>query len=233
MIEIVFFDAGDTLLRPHPSFEELFSRAVQEWGHEVSPEKVGEVRARLAPHLVDIAEETGVQNPSLSAEDSRTFWSYLYRRFLEELSIDDAALVARLFEVFSSSASYRLYDDVTPALVGVKGAGLRLGLISNFESWLEDMLIEMELGGVFDPSIISGNEGIEKPDPELYRIAIDRAGVQAARAVHVGDSPAMDIAPAMEVGMHAVLLDRTGRYPDAPGHRITSLDQLGTLIASL
>lgn len=233
MIDLVFFDAGDTLLRPHPSFEELFATVCASSGYEIEPPDVVRVRERLAPHLVDIAEATGVENPSLSAAASLSFWSFLYRRFLEELGIEDEDLVGELFSLFSSSASYKLFDDVLPAVETLTDSGYRLGLISNFETWLEDMLIELELGGVFEPVVISGREGIEKPDPELYRIAVERAGVDPARAVHVGDSPVMDVAPALEVGLQAVLLDRGGRYPDVPYPRIASLVELSATIGGL
>jgi FMN phosphatase YigB (HAD superfamily) len=49
----------------------------------------------------------------------------------------------------------------------------------------------------------------------------------------VGDSPTFDIAPAAAMGMHTVLLDRVGRYPQASGPRITSLKELPPLVANL
>lgn len=233
MIDLVFFDAGDTLLRPHPSFEELFASVCASSGYEVDPPDVVRVRERLAPHLIDIAEATGVENPSLSAEASLSFWSFLYRRFLAELGIDDENLVAELFALFSSSASYQLFDDVKPAVDALTSGGYRLGLISNFETWLEDMLVDLELGDVFDPVVISGREGIEKPDPALYRIAVERAGIDPSRALHVGDSPQMDIEPALAVGLQAVLLDRSDRYAGGPYPSIASLAELPTLLARL
>lgn len=233
MIELVFFDAGDTLLRPHPSFEELFASVCSSRGYEITPADVAGIRTRMAPHLVDIAEATGVDNPSLSAEASLKFWSFLYRRFLEELEVDDECLVKELFSVFSSSASYKLYPDVLPAVEDLRSSGYRLGLISNFETWLEDMLVELELGGVFEPVVISGREGIEKPDPALYRIAVERAGIDPGRCVHVGDSPKMDVEPALEVGLNVILLDRLDRYPDATCPRIASLAELIPTIGRL
>ena len=76
-----------------------------------------------------------------------------------------------------------------------------MGLISNFESWLEEMLVELEVGHHFEPAIISGIEGVEKPDPTIYEIALEKAGVAPENAVHVGDSPGMDVEPASLVGI--------------------------------
>lgn len=232
-IEIVFFDAGGTLLDPHPSFAELFATTCRAGGYQVTAQQVGDVQDRLAPHLTELVKEAELPHaPSLSPEASRTFWTFTYRRFLGELDINDEAMTNKLFETFSSFESYRLYDDVKPTLDAIEAAGFRIGLISNFDSWLEKMLIEMEVGHLFEPSVISGMVGVEKPDPEIYRIAVDRAGVDPGRAVHVGDSPAMDIEPSGAIGMVPVLIDRVGRYPDA-GPRIEDLHGLLPLVSRL
>jgi putative hydrolase of the HAD superfamily len=233
LIEIVFLDAGETIVHPHPSFVELFAETSARAGYEVSPSRVREVQQRLAPHLLDIVEKSGVDHPTFSSDASFRFWTHLYRRFCEELGIDDDALPEELYRVFSRSESYRLFDDVVRALESLAEDGRRLGLISNFEGWLEKMLVELEVGHLFEVSVISGIEGIEKPDPAIYELALERAGVAGRSAVHVGDSPRLDVEPALSVGMRAVLLDRTGRYPDFEGLRIRSLEELPPLVANL
>ena len=233
MIEIVFLDAGETIVHPHPSFAELFAETCERDGYAVSPGDVRSVQEQLAPHLLDIGEGSGVQNPSFSPEASFTFWTHLYARFCADLGIDDVAMPEKLYRVFSSSESYRLFDDVVPALDALDAGGFRLGLISNFDGWLEKMLVELEVGDLFEVSVISGTEGVEKPDPAIYELALERAGVRPDRALHVGDAPKLDVEPATSVGMHAVLLDRTARYPDFEGLRIKSLEELPPLAAKL
>jgi putative hydrolase of the HAD superfamily len=233
VIEIVFLDAGETILHPHPSFPELFATVAKEHGYEVSVEDARSVQGRLAPHLVDLAEDAGVRDPSLSAAASREFWSFLYRRLLAELGIEDEELVGRLYGTFSDSSSYRLFDDALPAMHSLRRAGYRLGLISNFEEWLEEMLVELKVGELFDVRVISGIEGVEKPDPKIYEVALDRAGLTASAAAHVGDSPALDVEPAKSVGIHPILLDRWDRYPDAEVARIRSLEELPGLVDGL
>lgn len=233
MIEIVFFDAGDTILHPYPSFADLFSEVCAESGVTISPEQVNEVQARLAPHLIDLVEDTGVKNPSFSPEDSRVFWGYLYRRFLKEWGIEDEGLAECLRLKFSDRSSYMLYDDVAPVLRRLERDGYRLGLISNFEEWLEERLVELEVGPLFDTSVISGFVQIEKPDRRIYELALEKAGVEPKRAVHVGDSPRLDVEPATSVGMHTVLIDRLGRYPDFDTPTIRSLEELPPLVSKL
>ncbi len=234
---MVFLDAGETILRPYPSFAELFARVCREEGANVTPAEVSAVRERLAPHLIDLAHEAGADPPALgtsvSATESRNFWTYLYRRFLADLGIHDDSLADMLFATFTNTASYRLYDDVLDTLDALLGAGLRLGLISNFETWLQEMLVELEVGHIFEVTVISGVEGVEKPDPGIYLLALERGGVDAANAVHVGDSESLDVIPARAAGMYTVLLDRAGRYRNPVGPAITSLRQLPEAIAAL
>ncbi len=244
MIKAVFFDAGETLLYPHPSFAELFATTITSAGRPVTAQEVNDVRARLAPHLLDIAEESGVEKgPSMSPEDSRTFWTFLYRRFLEELGKAgalgrtpeqdmDEALVSLLYETFSKSSTYRLFPDALSALTTLQGS-YRLGLISNFDEWLQEMLVELEVGHLFEVAVISGIEGVEKPDPRIYELALERAGVSAEEAVHVGDSPGLDCEPAASVGIKPILLDRDRRYSDMPWPVVTSLDEISGIVAKL
>lgn len=232
-IEIVFFDVGETLLRPYPSFAELFALTCRDYGVDIDPGAVAAVRRRLAPHLLELSDESGVDQPSLLPERSYDFWGYVYRRFLKELGVEDEDLVKRLFAVFSERTSYRLYDDVLPILDRLRSSAFRLGLISNFEGWLEELLMELEIGELFDTTVISAREGIEKPDPAIYHLAVERAGIVPNAAVHVGDSPGNDAAPAGEVGMVPVLLDRDDLYPGLGYRRIRSLEELPALLENL
>lgn len=233
-IEIVFFDAGETLVHPHPSFPELFAEIVSSEGHPLEARTVAEVQQRIAPHLVDLAEDTGVTAPSLDPDDSRTFWTFLYRRLLEEIGIEPTdGLADALYAKFSDVSSYALFDDVEGSLKSVAAAGYRIGLISNFEGWLDEMLVELELGDVFEVKVISGLVGIEKPDPAIYELALEQARVEPSSAVHVGDSPGLDVEPASSVGIRPILLDRFDRYPDRDVTRIASLDELPGVLENL
>jgi putative hydrolase of the HAD superfamily len=233
VIEIVFLDAGETILHPHPSYPELFSRTVARRGFDVSPEDVAPVLYGAVRGMDRIVKELGLENPSASPAGSRKLWMNIYVRCLDELDIDDHSLAHDLFDVFSDSSTYRLYPDVLPAVSRLRADGYKLGLISNFEGWLEDLLIELEVGHVFDVAVISGLEGVEKPSTRIYEIALQRAGVPPSAAVHVGDSMSMDIRPAGQVGMHTVLLDRSGTSGEMDCPTISSLEELAPLLSNL
>jgi putative hydrolase of the HAD superfamily len=233
VIEIVFFDAGETLLHPHPSFPELFSATCARHGIDVSPEEVAPVLFGMVRNMAEVAAEAGVANASASEHEAYRFWTHVYRRCLAELSIEAEWLADELYKVFSDGASYRLYDDALPAIEALKDAGYRIGLISNFEGWLEELLVELELGDVFEVSVISGLVGVEKPNARIYEIALDQAGVDPGVAAHVGDSLPNDIQPPVDLGMKAVLLDRAGRHGNEKLPVIRSLLELPAVIPTL
>ncbi len=225
----VFFDAGETLVHPHPSFPELFAAVLRREGHEVDPETIQD---RI--HVVSDRFRAAAQTNELwttSPERSRRFWHEVYAIFLRHLGIPGAnGLVDVVYEEFTEIANYALFDDITPVLDTLRDAGLRLGIVSNFEEWLERLLEQIGVRPYFDVRVISGIEGMEKPDPRIFRLAMERAGVEPARSVYVGDNPEFDVDPALAVGMFPVLIDRRGRFPDAPGPRITSMGELPAVL---
>jgi putative hydrolase of the HAD superfamily len=222
-VQAVFFDAGETLVYPHPSFPELLAEVLRGQGFEVGPE---DIRDRLSVVSGEFSKESAV-GWSTSPERSRAFWAGLYRLLLGALGIPFTDGVAdAIYRTFTDLGSYRVFPDAEPMLRRLRQAGITLGLISNFEAWLEQLLEHTGLAGYFDVRAISGVEGVEKPDLRIFQLALERAGVAPARAAYVGDSPEFDVEPAEAVGMRGVLIDRRGRFPDHPGIRIESLDQL-------
>jgi putative hydrolase of the HAD superfamily len=225
----VFFDAGETLVHPHPSFPELFALVLRREGHEVDPAVLREGLYLVAERFTQAAEQGEVW--STSVERSKAFWRDVYVTLLGRLGLSPMEQLAeRLYAEFTDLANYRAFPDVRPALGRLKRAGLTLGVVSNFEEWLERLLESLGLTAFFDVRVISGVEGVEKPDPRIFHLALERAGVEPERSVYVGDNPAFDTEPAEAIGMLGVLLDRRGRHPDHPGIRITTLDELAIAI---
>jgi len=224
-----FFDAGETLLHPHPSFPELFVQVMATEGHPIDMDELREKLHLLSDRFAEAARANDLW--STSPERSRQFWRGIYEVLLAELGLPATdELAERLYREFTDLANYRLFEDVLPVLEKLTAAGLVLGVISNFEEWLERLLEGLEVSHFFDVRVISGVEGMEKPDPRIFRLALDRTGVAPEEAVYVGDNPLFDIEPARAVGMQPVLLDRRNRFPDAPRPRITSLDELPAVL---
>ncbi|HYZ11527.1 MAG TPA: HAD-IA family hydrolase [Actinomycetota bacterium] len=227
-VDAVFFDAGETLLYPHPSFAELFTEILRAEGYRVDPARIQEVVSASSRSLNEFLTSEEARLWSTSPERSRAMWDRLYRSFLTEVGIteDHDRLVESLYRRFRDVATYRLHPDALPVLRRLRDTEVTIGLISNFEDWLEQLLEVLEVQEFFDVTVISGIEGVEKPDAEIFRIALERAGAVAERSVYVGDNPIFDTDAARAVGMIPVLIDRRGRHPDAEAIRITSLEDL-------
>ena len=122
---------------------------------------------------------------------------------------------------------------MVPALDELESSGLVLAIVSNFEAWLEDLLGLLGVRDRFPVRVISGREGVEKPDPRIFELALERLGLDAADAMYVGDNPEFDVEPATALGMTAVLLDRRERFPDMDGMRIADLRELPGLVRAV
>src|SRR5438093_1053727 len=83
--------------------------------------------------------------------------------------------------------------------------------------------VEEARAAVFEPIVSSGREGFEKPNPAIFHLAAERAGVAPEEAVYVGDHPRIDAAAAEAVGMASILIDRRGHHPSHEGPRVSSL----------
>jgi putative hydrolase of the HAD superfamily len=144
---------------------------------------------------------------------------------LAELRLECASLVgdalaldvsgADLLPALTDAISFRAYPDALPALEALAAAGLQLAVIANWDVSLRDVLARFGLAARFGAIVTAAEVGIGKPDAAPFRAALDRLGIEAERAVHVGDDPVTDVAGARAAGLSALLLDRSGRAPDS------------------
>jgi HAD superfamily hydrolase (TIGR01549 family) len=121
------------------------------------------------------------------------------------------ALAARHWQYPPSA----LHADVVPTLRNLRDAGYRLGVIANQPSQVRAAMERDGLVPFFEVWGVSDDLGLHKPDPALFRRTLELAGVDADRAVMVGDRLDYDMRPARAAGMHTVWLLR-GEAPDDP-----------------
>jgi putative hydrolase of the HAD superfamily len=227
----VFFDVGETLVHVDPSFADLFVTVLAGAGHARSVEDVREASAHVYARFSEAARDGSMW--TTTSERSRAFWASVYERMLDELGIiDDDGLATTLHREFTRMENYVLFDDVRPTLASLRDAGLLLGIVSNFEAWLEDWFGVHELVETFPVRVISGIEGIEKPDERIFRIALERASMSPEESAYVGDNPEFDVDPPAALGMFPVLVDRRNRFPDHPGPRVADLRELPAVLGA-
>lgn len=225
----VFFDVGETLVHVEPSFADLFVTVLAGAGHERSGEEVRDATTHVYARFSEASRDGSLW--TTSPERSRAFWISVYDRMLAELDIPDGdGLASILHREFTRMENYILFEDVRPTISALQGAGLLLGIVSNFEAWLEDWFGLHELFETFPVRVISGIEGIEKPDERIFQLALDRANVEATDVAYVGDNPEFDVDPPAALGMFPVLVDRRDRFPDHPGARVRDLRDLPAIL---
>lgn len=226
----VLFDAGGTLVEPDPSFVERFAIICRSLGAPVTPTQVETVERRLWSEVLKPRSRVPY---SSSPEASRAFWIWFYGEFLSALGLggrDD--IVEELYRVFSSPQTYRLFPDVRPCLEFLQKKGMVMGIVSNWERWLPDLLEQVGIAGYFSTIIVSGEVGVEKPDPRIFRLALEQLAISPEQVLYVGDILEADILPALEVGMTPILIDRQGKYPNGvPCCRLTILTDLPSIFA--
>ena len=230
----VLFDAGETLISPRESFGAVYTRVLQAMGHPGGTVGAERMELCLRETWAKMENEVprGADRYSHFPGGEQGYWFRFAEGTLaratgrppeKELVLD---LVEELGRAFREPSEWRVFPDVLPALRALREEGFRLAVVSNWDSRLPGLLEDLRLAERFDTIVVSHLEGVEKPDPELFRRALRNLGAPPEKALHVGDLPGVDLDGARAAGIDAVLLDRRGRF----GGRLPALPDLGGLL---
>ncbi len=224
-VRAVFFDAGDTLLRADPPVERVYRESFARHGVDATDEDV-----HRAVHAtwrdVDAARERGEERWG-GVGGEAGFW----RRFVGTVFARVGGgelpepLLAALVAHFGAEKHWALYPETLPVLAALRAAGLRLVVVSNWDSTLPSLLARLGLAAAVDEVVVSALVGVSKPARGIFDEAVRRAGVAHAEALHVGDSLTDDYHGARDAGLEALLLDRRGRTREGV-EAISSLDEV-------
>ena len=229
MIKSVFFDWFNTLARFEPPRQELYARALKEFGIEVPPKKI--MRGILAGDRYYFEENTKSPVEKRSPEEQAKVYSYYPKAILAEAGIEvpqelPFKIVKIAFQQFKG-VTFALFDDVLSTLKRLKEQGFILGLLTNLSKDVDSICHRLGLEPYLDFIVSSGEVGVDKPDPRFFQAALKQAAVEPREAVHVGDQYKIDVEGARGVGITPILIDRYDLYPevsDCP--RIISLTEL-------
>lgn len=213
-LRAVFFDAGNTLLYPRVDelAEELttagYPATVDDF-HAVERVAKAKLGAWLWPQLGS--------NAMLEAD--RMYWTEYLHELLDRLKVpveQHGTMTTQIVERFRDVRFWSLvFPDTEPALQSLEDAGYILGVISNSVGTIAEQLGRAGLARYFRFILDSAVVGVEKPDPAIFRMALDKAGVAAGAAIFIGDSYATDVGGARQAGIRGLLIDRFGCYDDA------------------
>ncbi|OFW05791.1 MAG: hypothetical protein A3H96_15275 [Acidobacteria bacterium RIFCSPLOWO2_02_FULL_67_36] len=225
MLETVFLDAGGVLVFPNWS---RISAALGSRGVAVSPEAL----AAADPH----AKRQLDLSPAIqTTNDAGRGWLY-FNLILNVAGVPrSAATDAALEELHAYHQQSNLWEllppDVLPALTALRARGLKLTVVSNANGRLSALLDRLRVASCFDCVLDSHDEGVEKPDPRFFEIALERSGARPETTIHVGDLYQVDVLGARSAGLRGVLLDQAGLYEEVDCPRVRSLSGLVDEIA--
>ena len=198
MLEAVLFDWGDTLMRWAPEPEHVVNGHVaglRAIGREANPEITRRFREVYLPKFFADGVIEEIEYP---AEVRALLGEF-------DIEVSDGELLRFLEAEHAAWAPARSLAATTHALLeALRDRGLKLGLVSNAidpPGLLHRDLEELGVAQRLDVAVFSGEVGRRKPDPTIFRYALDRLGVEPERALMVGDKVAIDIAGAKALGM--------------------------------
>ncbi len=212
MIRGVLLDSGHTLVRPlggtwWPTLP--FRSIAPELG--IDPDAEGMLEAHQSA-LAYLDENHALQTLEEEEQQFGTF----YRLLFETLEIGpDAALADRLAHETVYEQQLEMYDDSMEVVHEMRAADLRVGIVSDAWPSLDWRYRMLGVREHFDPFVISAQVGTTKPNPRIFRIALERIGLPAEQVFFVDDWPDC-VQGAVRVGMHGAVIERDEKRP-APG----------------
>ena len=217
----VLLDALGTLVELQPPAPRLRALLAEE-GFEVSDEGAA---AAFAAEIAYYLEHHLEGSDPAGLESLRDRCATVMLSALEAPAVDHATMRRAML----ASLRFEAYPDAVPALEALRGAGRRLVVVSNWDRSLPDWLGHTGLLELVHGVVTSAEAGAAKPDPAIFRHALDLAGAAPRQTVHVGDSLDLDVAGARAAGIRAVLVCREGAPPTGV-RAVRSLAELAALL---
>jgi putative hydrolase of the HAD superfamily len=234
-IRVVFFDAAETLFHVNGTVAEIYLQHAVQFGYQPKPESIQLITEAFRRAFHDAPPPVFAATESARIKQSERLWWFdvvhnvfyrvgMFERFDE--------FFEHVFNVFADPGSWKLFPEVLPTLKELRNRGLELGIVSNFDSRLFNVVRGLGIAELFDTITISSLAHAAKPSPKIFELALEQHAVEPAEALHVGDSLRDDVEGATKAGLTAVLVARQGKQ--APPHirAIRTLDELVPLVAS-
>lgn len=227
VIETVFLDAGGVLVYPNWT---RVSDALGRHGIHVSPDALARAEPIAKRQLDTSATISGTT-------DSSRGWLY-FDLILTAAGIPlGDATAAALDDLQSYHRESNLWEfvppHVGPTLDALRRRGLTLAVVSNANGTLCRHFDRLGLTPAFGCVLDSCDVKVEKPNPRIFQIALERSGGRAETTIHVGDIYHVDVLGARNAGIRPVLLDEAGLYAEVDCPRIRALPDLLDLLDGL
>ena len=216
----IFFDVGNTLL--FPNRDRIFAPLAV---RQVCPtsEQLRSLERRTKQEFDSLLES--------GAHADHPFWYIFYTHLLEDVGVADDALRDALVKATQDSANWDSIRPGTCEALKLIGEQYRIGVISNSDGKVNEILRRCGIAECFLSIVDSGNVGHEKPHPAIFAAALREMGARAEESLYVGDLYSVDYLGATRAGMEALLFDVAGAYRHRGLPRVESLEELQQWLA--
>jgi len=228
-IRVVFFDAAETLFHVNGSVAEIYLRHARRFGFQQNPDSLAAIKLAFSRAFRDAPPPVfAVTDPAKLKQSERLWWFDIVHNVFYRVGMFERfdEFFDEVFAVFEQAESWKLFPETVSTLDALRGRGVELGIISNFDSRLFAVLRGLGVADRFDTVTISSLAQAAKPAPKIFQQALEKHAVDPEEAMHVGDSLRDDVEGAMKVGMAAVLLDRQGKQAGGSVQSIKTLEEL-------
>jgi len=223
-VETVLLDAGGVLLDLDYRYLRRLCRA---YGVQTTEETLSRHEATARVEIHKVVRDGGRVSD---------MWRDYFHFILGPVGIpvdDQPAIIDSLWEAHEKFGLWTVpVADAVETVTELKQAGFRIGVVSNAEGRVAHDLDAAGYKGLFETVVDSHRVGVEKPDPKIFRIALERMGVTAENAIYVGDVPAVDIEGAQAAQLTPLLLDRHDLYTDQTVTRLKAIGELRGMLLS-
>jgi putative hydrolase of the HAD superfamily len=225
-IEAVFFDAAGTLIKTARSVGESYAAIAEKYGMRVAP---AELLARFRTCFDGSAPLAfpEAQPASINALE-QAWWKQVVKQVFSPFGpfAEFEAYFEELFAYFARAESWVLYPDAEETLSALSERGIKLAVVSNFDSRLIAILQGLGVAASFDGIFVSSSVGYAKPDRRIFDFVLKARQLTAENVLHIGDSLTNDVEGATNAGIKGILVDRKGAHHAAAIARVGSLKEV-------
>jgi len=230
----VFFDAVGTLIHVRGSVGEIYGRQAASFGFEpaFSPSGYALIESAFRKAFKDTTLRCPQKLTVDAPDHEREWWRQVVQGTFAQIApfprLDQC--FEQIYEVFRTTEAWELEHDAQESL-SLLARDRNLGVISNFDSRLEDVLTGLGIRPFFQQLTIPGLAGVAKPDPAIFRYAMDQIGADPVECLYVGDEVDDDYTAPQSAGMRALLYSPGDRHPKLPtAAQIKSLGELSRFL---
>ena len=209
MIATVSFDAGQTLIELDAA---MLAARLAERGVVAAASALAAAQPAAWQHYERVVRAGG---------HARPWQAFMADLIVRAAGVDGADADALAAWLWTEQPARNLWRRPVPGMIelvrDLRAAGIAVGVLSNSEGRLAELLAEIGWADEFAAVIDSGRVGVDKPDPRIFALTLAALGGAPATAVHVGDSRAADVDGARAAGWRAIWFGPTAAATPAWG----------------